>query len=104
MIPSTLRRRALGTPLKNEEVDQALTSLKGWSRDGKELVRSFEFDGFSAAIKFVNRIAQLAEEANHHPDILINYNKVKLTLSSHDSGGITQRDVRMATAINGISN
>jgi 4a-hydroxytetrahydrobiopterin dehydratase len=93
----------VGTPLKNEEVDQALASLKDWRRDGKELVRSFKFDGFPAAIKFVNRIAQLAEEANHHPDILINYNKVKLTLSSHDSGGITQRDVRLATAISGIN-
>ena len=93
----------MGTVLKNEEVDQALSSLKDWRREDKELVRSFEFDGFPSAIKFVNRIAQLAEEANHHPDILINYNKVKLTLSSHDSGGITQRDLRLATAISGIN-
>ena len=51
-------------------------------------------------MKFVNKIAAAAEAANHHPDILINYNKVTLTLVSHDSGGVTQRDIRMAGKIN----
>jgi 4a-hydroxytetrahydrobiopterin dehydratase len=93
----------VGTPLKNEDVDQALSSLKGWRRDDKQLVQSFEFEGFPAAIEFVNQVAKLAEEANHHPDILINYNKVRLTLSSHDSDGITQRDLRLATAIGNLN-
>ena len=54
-------------------------------------------------MKFVNKIAAAAESANHHPDILINYNKVTLTLVSHDSGGVTQRDIRMAGRINEIA-
>ena len=65
--------------------------------------RVFQFDDFVQAMKFVNQVAVAAEAANHHPDILINYNKVTLTLVSHDSGGVTQRDIRMAGKINEIA-
>ena len=63
----------------------------------------FQFDNFVQAMEFVNKIADAAEAANHHPDIVINYNKVTLALVSHDSGGVTQRDIRMAGKINEIA-
>jgi 4a-hydroxytetrahydrobiopterin dehydratase len=63
----------------------------------------FQFENFVEAMKFVNRIAAAAEAANHHPDIAISYNKVTLALVSHDSGGVTQRDIRMAGTINEVA-
>ena len=90
----------MGIPLKDAEVDQALNSLEYWRRTGNTIERDFQFDDFLHAVHFVNRIAELAEHANHHPDILINFNRVKLMLSSHDSGGVTQRDIQLAAKIN----
>ncbi len=93
----------MGTPLSEAEVRTALGTLSGWSSSGKAIERRFEFPDFVQAMKFVNRIADAAEQANHHPDIAISYNKVTLTLISHDSGGVTQRDIRMAGRINEIA-
>ena len=86
--------------LTASEIDVALQKLPGWARSGNSIERIFQFDEFAEAMRFVNKIANAAEAANHHPDILINYNKVALTLVSHDSGGVTQRDIRMAGKIN----
>jgi 4a-hydroxytetrahydrobiopterin dehydratase len=86
--------------LSEAEVQQALQQLPGWKRNGNTIERSFAFENFVKAMGFVNRIAEAAEAVNHHPDILISYNKVTLSLVSHDSGGVTQRDVKMATRIN----
>ena len=86
--------------LSEPEVQQALARLPGWQRAGIAIQRTFEFPDFVAAIEFVNRVAEAAEQANHHPDIDIRYNKVVLTLVSHDSGGVTHRDVSMAERIN----
>ena len=88
--------------LTDSEIQQALGSLPGWQRAGKAIQRIFEFPDFKAAMQFVNKVAEAAEEANHHPDIDIRYNKVTIALVSHDSGGVTQRDVRMAKRINEI--
>jgi len=88
--------------LTDSEVQQALGSLKGWQRQGKAIQRVFEFPDFKAAMQFVNKIADAAEQANHHPDIDIRYNRVTLALISHDSGGVTQRDVKMALKTNEI--
>jgi 4a-hydroxytetrahydrobiopterin dehydratase len=90
----------MSTVLTRPEIDAALRSLPGWASKGDTIERVFQFDDFAQAMEFVNKIARAAEAANHHPDILINYNKVTLTLVSHDSGGVTQRDVRMAGQIN----
>ena len=90
----------MSTVLTPSEIDFALQKLPGWTRTGDALARVCQFDDFVLAMKFVNQIADAAEAANHHPDILINYNKVTLTLVSHDSGGVTQRDIRMAAKIN----
>ena len=89
--------------LSDSEIQQALGSLAGWQRQGKAIQRIFEFSDFKAAMEFVNKIADAAEQANHHPDIDIRYNKVTMALVSHDSGGVTQRDVRMTGRINQIA-
>jgi 4a-hydroxytetrahydrobiopterin dehydratase len=92
----------MSTVLSGTEVVQSLQSIFGWSINGTTIERTFEFPNFVEAMGFVNRIAEAAEAVNHHPDITINYNKVKLSLTSHDSGGVTQRDLRMAGKINEI--
>ncbi|HEY3768655.1 MAG TPA: 4a-hydroxytetrahydrobiopterin dehydratase [Candidatus Angelobacter sp.] len=89
--------------LTDTEIQEALTSLSGWQRNGTAIQRVFRFPDFKAAMQFVNKVAEKAEQANHHPDIDIRYNTITLTLVSHDSGGVTQRDVRMAEAINKIA-
>jgi len=89
--------------LSQVEIQQALQQLPGWTQNGNTIERKFQFDNFVKAMEFVNHIAEAAEAVNHHPDILISYNKVTLSLLSHDSGGITQRDVKMAGRINEIS-
>ena len=86
--------------LTDSEIQQALGSLPGWTRQGIAIQRIFQFPDFKAAMAFVNRIADAAEQANHHPDIDIRYNKVTMSLVSHDSGGITKRDIGMAERIN----
>ena len=90
----------MSTVLSDAEVQQALQQLPGWTKSGKAIARVFQFDNFVRAMEFANHIGEAAEAVNHHPDILISYNKVTLTLISHDSGGVTQRDVRMAGKIN----
>jgi len=93
----------MATTLSDADIRKALDSLPGWKQNGKQIERVFDFPDFVAAMKFVNRIADAAEAAQHHPDITINYNKVRLALISHDSGGVTQRDVRMAGTINQVA-
>ncbi|HEU5414090.1 MAG TPA: 4a-hydroxytetrahydrobiopterin dehydratase [Candidatus Angelobacter sp.] len=89
--------------LTDTEVKQSLGKLAGWQQNGKAIQRVFEFADFKTAMQFVNKIADAAEQANHHPDIDIRYNKVTTGLVSHDSGGVTERDVRMAEKINQIA-
>jgi 4a-hydroxytetrahydrobiopterin dehydratase len=83
-----------------EVVRERLQALPPWKLEGKEIVRHYEFPDFAAAMVFVNQVAEKAEQAGHHPDIDIRYNKVRLALVSHDKGGITERDIKMATALN----
>jgi 4a-hydroxytetrahydrobiopterin dehydratase len=89
-------------PLNESEITAGLSSLPGWSKAGKAIERIYKFQDFVSAMIFVNRVAEAAEEANHHPDIAIRYNQVTLSLWSHDSGGVTKRDLKMAAAINQI--
>jgi 4a-hydroxytetrahydrobiopterin dehydratase len=89
--------------LSISEVEEKLNKLPGWKLAGREIVRDLKFVDFLSAIEFVNRIADKAEAANHHPDIDIRYNKVRLALVSHDAGGLTQRDFDLAGAINALS-
>ncbi len=88
--------------LDSQQIAQELRQLSSWKLAGKAIERRYEFPDFAAAMAFVNRVAELAEAADHHPDIDIRYNKVVLALISHDSGGVTARDVKMAHKINGV--
>ena len=89
--------------LSPEAVEEKLKKLEGWKLAGDEIVRDFAFADFVEALRFVNAVGEKAEAANHHPDIDIRYNRVKLALISHDAGGLTERDFRLAEAVNGIS-
>jgi 4a-hydroxytetrahydrobiopterin dehydratase len=82
--------------LTQPELDEFLGKNPEWALEEGMLVRFLTFANFVEAMAFVNRVAQLAEQANHHPDIDIRYNRVKLALVSHDAGGITARDASMA--------
>jgi 4a-hydroxytetrahydrobiopterin dehydratase len=85
--------------LSDLEIQRALGSLPGWSRRGDVLTKTFTFPRFTDGIDFVVRLAQLAEAANHHPDIDIRYTKVTVTLSTHDAGGVTVNDLDLAKEI-----
>jgi 4a-hydroxytetrahydrobiopterin dehydratase len=75
-----------------------------WQREGDEIVLELKFDDFAAAMAFVNRVAQEAEEANHHPDILVHgWNKVRLSLTNHSAGGLTDADFDMASRIDALA-
>jgi 4a-hydroxytetrahydrobiopterin dehydratase len=74
----------------------ALAALPQWQRDGDIIARTFMFKDFPAAMKFVTTVADLAEQAQHHPDIDIRWNKVTLAFTTHDAGGLTQRDFALA--------
>jgi 4a-hydroxytetrahydrobiopterin dehydratase len=82
--------------LSEDELRNLLHDLPEWSLEGGSLVRHWKFADFAEAMAFVNRVAEVAEQANHHPDIDIRYNLVTLALISHDAGGITARDAAMA--------
>jgi len=84
------------TPLSEEELRTLLAERPEWSLQDGRLVRQWEFKDFVTAMDFVKSVAVLAELAQHHPDIDIRYNRVGLALVSHDAGGITARDARMA--------
>ncbi|SDT47052.1 4a-hydroxytetrahydrobiopterin dehydratase [Microlunatus soli] len=85
--------------LDTAEITRQLQDLPDWKADGDQIAADFTFDDFGAAMVFVNRVAEMAEEENHHPDIDIRWNKVHLVLTSHDAGGLTQRDIEMAHRI-----
>ncbi len=93
----------MSTVLSDADIRQVLQQLPGWKQNGNAIERVFQFENFVKAMEFVNHIAEAAEAVNHHPDIQINYNKVTLSLISHDSGGVTQRDIKMAGRINELA-
>ena len=74
-----------------------------WSRRGKTIQRTFEFKDFPKAIRFVNQVARHAEKAWHHPDIDIRWNKVTLVLTTHDEGGLTAKDFKLATTFDELA-
>ena len=92
----------MAATLSQAEITEALTTLPEWSQDGNAIIANYTFGDFSDALVFVNTVGSEAEMMNHHPDIDIRYNKVRMLLTSHDSGGITRRDTRMAKRISEI--
>jgi 4a-hydroxytetrahydrobiopterin dehydratase len=90
--------------LSDADIEARLAALPQWARDGDAIARELELKDFAAAIALVDRVAAAAEEANHHPDILVHgWNKVRLTLSTHSQGGLTDSDFAMAERIDGLA-
>lgn len=85
--------------LTPEELEATLAGLPGWQIVDGKLCKIYTTASFGAALDLVNRVGELAEAAGHHPDILINYNRVTFTLVTHDEGGITQKDIDLASQI-----
>lgn len=89
--------------LSETQVTEKIKTLPGWTTDGKEISRTFQFKDFVTAIDFVNKLVEPAEEAGHHPDIAISYNKVTINLTTHDAGGITQKDFDLGQEISQLA-
>ncbi|MFA5883787.1 MAG: 4a-hydroxytetrahydrobiopterin dehydratase [Acidimicrobiia bacterium] len=85
--------------LTDDQVAAALAGLPGWDREGDMIVKTFELATFPAAIDFVVAIADRAEAANHHPDIDIRWRRVRIALTTHDDGGLSEKDVALAGEI-----
>jgi 4a-hydroxytetrahydrobiopterin dehydratase len=85
--------------LSDLEIQRALGRLPGWSRRADTLVKTFSFQRFADGITFVNRVAKAADAVDHHPDIDIRYTKITFTLSTHDAGGVTDSDLKLAEQI-----
>jgi 4a-hydroxytetrahydrobiopterin dehydratase len=89
--------------LSDTEVKDALADIPGWELSGSEIVKQYQFADFVAAMAFVNQVAEAAEAANHHPDIDIRWNKVRLALSTHSEGGLTNNDFTLAARIESLA-
>lgn len=88
--------------LSNDAIQQGLAKMQGWTYKGKEIHKKYTFKSFLPGIEFVNKIAEAAEKAGHHPDITINYNVVGISLSTHSEGGVTEKDLNLAGKIDQI--
>ncbi len=92
------------TVLSDADIDARLAATPNWQRESATIVRELKFPDFAAAITFVEHVAERAEAANHHPDILVHgWNKVRLTLSTHSAGGLTDADFALAREIDAIA-
>ncbi len=89
--------------LSDLEIQRALGGLPGWARRGGALTKTFSFDRFADGIRFVDRLARVADDMNHHPDIDVRYTKITVMLSTHDAGGITEADLRLAEKIETVN-
>jgi len=91
-----------GAPMPDSEVSKYLERIPGWKLNGKKIEREYVFKNFVQAIKFVNKVANLAESEGHHPDFQIHWNKVLLELWTHSMGGLSENDFIVAAKINNI--
>jgi 4a-hydroxytetrahydrobiopterin dehydratase len=91
------------TRLTDGEIAARLEALPEWSQPGEEIQRTFRFADFNAAMAFVETVAEHAERVQHHPDILIRYSRVTLSLSTHDANGITEKDFEFAAYADGLA-
>lgn len=90
--------------LTEEQIKERLAALDGWRRASAELVRDYQFENFKRALEFVNRVAEIAESIDHHPDILIHgWNKVRVSVTTHSVGSLTARDFTLAEQINQLT-
>jgi len=89
--------------LTDEQRREALGRLEDWREEGEAITRTFQFRDFARAIDFVNAVAEMAEDANHHPDIDIRYNKVTISLTTHSAGGLTRSDIELGAGIDNLA-
>jgi len=89
--------------LADSDVARRLKTLSEWSQPGEEIQRTYRFRDFVTAMSFVEKVAERAEAVQHHPDILIRYSRVTLSLSTHDAGGITEKDFEFAAASDAVA-
>ncbi len=89
--------------LSDQQRDDALERLNGWQAQGETITRTFQLRDFARAIDFVNAVAEMADDANHHPDIDVRFNKVTITLTTHSAGGLTRNDIELAAGIDAIA-
>jgi 4a-hydroxytetrahydrobiopterin dehydratase len=87
------------TKLEKAEIEQRLAALPGWEFKDNAIGKLYPFKEFMDGIKFLNRVAEMAEAADHHPDVKINYTRVTFTCSTHDQGGVTAKDFKLASEI-----
>jgi 4a-hydroxytetrahydrobiopterin dehydratase len=88
--------------LTEDQINARLASANGWMRQGDEITKTYTLTSFPAALAFVSAVGHLAEAADHHPDILIRYKKVTLTLATHSAGGLTVKDFELAAQIDAL--
>jgi len=93
----------MAVKLERQQVAEALQKLGQWTLQGNQIERLLTFENFVDAMIFVNKVAEVAEEEQHHPDIRIVYNRVTLALTTHDAGGLTQKDFQMARRIDSLA-
>ncbi len=89
--------------LSLNEINKRLSELKDWSLEVNSITKLFELPNFRGALDFVNKVGGLAQEANHHPDIVISYNRVKIILTTHIEGGLTEKDFALAKKIDSLN-
>jgi 4a-hydroxytetrahydrobiopterin dehydratase len=93
----------MAVKLERKQVAEGLQKLTQWTLQGDQIERLLTFENFVDAMIFVNKVAEIAEEEEHHPDIRIVYNRVTLALTTHDAGGLTQKDLQMARRIDSLA-
>jgi 4a-hydroxytetrahydrobiopterin dehydratase len=93
----------MAVKLERQQVAEQLQRLSHWTLQGNQIERLLTFENFVDAMIFVNRVAEIAEEESHHPEIRIVYNRVTLALTTHDAGGLTQKDFQMAQRIDSLA-
>jgi 4a-hydroxytetrahydrobiopterin dehydratase len=85
--------------LTSAEIATKIKTLAGWEYKDNAISKRFQFKAFIEGIHFINKVAEMAEAADHHPDILVNYKRITFTCSTHDAGGVTEKDFALATEI-----
>ena len=89
--------------LSDEEIEERVGFLDGWTRDGEAITKDFKRDEFTGSVGFVNEVMPVAEELNHHPDLAISWDTVTVTISTHSEGGLTASDFELAERIDALS-
>ncbi len=89
--------------LSESEIDSGLAQLEGWERDGEKIVKTFERGDFVGSVRFVQAIVEPAEEMNHHPDLTVSWDKVRVSITNHAAGGLTANDFELAKRIEALA-